>query len=122
VCDFSRGWGPSGDIVAQVPSQEGGVSSAVKGASRRGTEPLTFGRTATVRGVGRKGRTGSSLGGAETSPERRKRDAAKRRREEKRWAKRSGPVTVRFVDPEDLKRGGQPRPVDAAAEEARPAP
>lgn len=50
-----------------------------------------------------KGRTGASLGGAESSPERRKRQAAKRKREEKRWAARSGPVTVRFVDPATLK-------------------
>jgi hypothetical protein len=52
------------------------------------------------------GRTGSSLGGGvETSPERRKRQADKRRREEKRWAKRSGPVTVRHVDPATLRPG-----------------
>jgi hypothetical protein len=37
------------------------------------------------------------------SPERRKRAAAKRKREEKRWAARSGPVTVRFVDPATLR-------------------
>lgn len=33
------------------------------------------------------------------SPQRAKREAAKRRRQEKRWAKKSGPVTVRFVCP-----------------------
>ena len=51
------------------------------------------------------GRTGASLGGVESSPERRSRQAAKRKREEKRWAKRSGPVTVRFVDPQTLRSG-----------------
>jgi hypothetical protein len=51
-----------------------------------------------------KGSTGSSLGGGvQTSPDRRRRQAAKRRREENRWAKRSGPVTVRFVDPATLR-------------------
>ena len=50
------------------------------------------------------GQSGASLGGrTEMSPERKKRAAAKRKREEKRWAKRSGPVTVRFVDPATLK-------------------
>ncbi len=50
------------------------------------------------------GRTGASLGGGvEQSPERKKRAAAKRKREERRWARRSGPVTVRFVDPATLR-------------------
>jgi len=48
-------------------------------------------------------RAGASLGGIEMSPERRRRQAAKRKREEKRWAKKCGPVTVRFVDPATLK-------------------
>jgi len=43
------------------------------------------------------GSKGASMGGLETSPQRRKRDAAKRRRQEKRWAARSGPV-VSYID------------------------
>jgi hypothetical protein len=45
-----------------------------------------------------KGRTGASLGGFDKSPKRRKRDATKRRREEKRWAAKSG-LVVSYVDP-----------------------
>jgi hypothetical protein len=45
-----------------------------------------------------KGYTGTSLGGIDKSPKRRKRDEAKRRHEEKRWAAKSGPV-VSYVDP-----------------------
>jgi hypothetical protein len=41
----------------------------------------------------------------ELSPERRRRQANKRAREEKRWAKRSGPVVARQVDPTQLQRG-----------------
>jgi hypothetical protein len=50
-----------------------------------------------------KGHTGTSLGGTEQSPARRKRQAAKRRAEERRWAAKSGPVTVRKIGdpPED---------------------
>lgn len=47
-----------------------------------------------------KGHTGASLGGMDSSPARRKRRAAALRREEARWAARSGPVTVRKVTPE----------------------
>jgi hypothetical protein len=61
------------------------------------------------------GGTGGSLGGRiEQSPERARRQAAKRQREEKRWAKRSGPVTVRFVDPAELRRGQGPPPPSPA--------
>jgi hypothetical protein len=67
------------------------------------------------------GRTGASLGGIESSPQRRARQAAKRKREEKRWAKRSGPVTVRFVDPATLKPSGvQARPAGENASWAGP--
>jgi hypothetical protein len=45
-----------------------------------------------------KGHVGTSLGGTESSPERRKRDAAKRKRQDDRWAKRSGPVVTRRLD------------------------
>jgi hypothetical protein len=50
--------------------------------------------------------TGTSLGGGvEMSPARKSRAAAKRRREEKRWARKSGPVVSRQVDPEQLQPG-----------------
>lgn len=53
----------------------------------------------------KKGQTGASLGGRlKLTPERARRAAAKRRREEKQWAKKSGRVTRRFVDPATLKR------------------
>ncbi len=44
------------------------------------------------------GRTGTSLGGMEFSPDRRKRNAARRKRQEQRWAKRSGPVVTKRLD------------------------
>lgn len=40
-------------------------------------------------------KTGTSTGGIETSARYRRRRAAARRAEEKAWAERSGPVTVR---------------------------
>lgn len=43
--------------------------------------------------------TGINTGSYDISPERRARRAAAKRREEKRWARKSGPVTVRFVCP-----------------------
>ena len=46
----------------------------------------------------KKGNLGQSAG-TEKSPERKKRDAARRKREEAKWARRSGPVTVRWVEP-----------------------
>jgi hypothetical protein len=49
-----------------------------------------------------KGQTGTSLGGFDESPKRRKRDAAKRRREEKRWAAKSGPVAS-YIDPSRIR-------------------
>jgi hypothetical protein len=62
-------------------------------------------RVRTIAAMGARG-TGASLGGnVEMSPERKSRAAAKRRREEKRWARKSGPVTTRFVDPATLERG-----------------
>lgn len=48
-----------------------------------------------------KGNVGTSLGGIEFSPERKKRDAARRKRQEERWAARSGEVRVSRVDPEE---------------------
>ena len=37
--------------------------------------------------------------GLEKSPERRRREAEARKRQERRWARKSGPVTVRFQCP-----------------------
>jgi hypothetical protein len=42
------------------------------------------------------------MGGLEQSPQRRKREAAKRWREEKRWAAKSGPVTS-YIDPSRIQ-------------------
>jgi hypothetical protein len=46
------------------------------------------------------GHVGTSLGGMEFSPERKRRDAQKRQRQEKRWASRSGEVKVTKMEPE----------------------
>jgi hypothetical protein len=39
---------------------------------------------------------GVSMGGLEVTPARQKREAKKRRRQEKKWTEKSGPVTVYF--------------------------
>lgn len=46
-----------------------------------------------------KGNVGTSLGGMEFSPERKKRNAARLKRQEERWAARSGEVRVSRVEP-----------------------
>ena len=46
--------------------------------------------------------------GVQISAARRKRDAAKRRNEEARWAARSGEVTVRKIEPEALEVDREP--------------
>jgi hypothetical protein len=52
--------------------------------------------------------------GMEKSPERRKREAQRRRMQEKRWAARSGPVTVRRVgDPKPSTDDGEVPSADA---------
>jgi hypothetical protein len=53
------------------------------------------------------GNKGASMGGLEKSPARRKREAVRRRREEARWAAKSGPV-VSYVDPSRVR----PQPSD----------
>jgi hypothetical protein len=45
---------------------------------------------------------GVSMGGIEVSPERARRAAQRRRAQERRWARKSGPVTVRF-DPSVIR-------------------
>lgn len=45
------------------------------------------------------GQRGTSMGAVESSPTRRKRQAAKRRAEEKGWASKASAVTVRRVEP-----------------------
>lgn len=44
-----------------------------------------------------KGHTGTSLGGVEATPARRRREARRRRDEEARWAALAGPVEVRAI-------------------------
>jgi hypothetical protein len=46
--------------------------------------------------------------GLEASPKRQKRHRDFLKRQERRWAKKSGPVTVRFVDPATLRPGSGP--------------
>jgi hypothetical protein len=43
------------------------------------------------------------MGGLESSPKRRKKEAAKRRAEEAAWRAKSGPVTS-YIDPEITKK------------------
>lgn len=50
-----------------------------------------------------KGHHGVTMRGLVVTPQRRKRDAAKRQREEARWAALSGPVTS-YVDPTRIRR------------------
>jgi hypothetical protein len=49
------------------------------------------------------------MGGLESSPKRKKKDAAKRRAEEAAWRAKSGPVTT-YIDPEIAKKRGESRP------------
>lgn len=49
----------------------------------------------------KKGHVGTSLGGAEFSPDRKKRDAERCRRQEKYRASRSGEVRASRVEPEN---------------------
>ena len=49
------------------------------------------------------------MGGVERSPDRRRREAQRRKRQEARWAKKSGPVVARTADtltPEERARYG----------------
>jgi hypothetical protein len=48
------------------------------------------------------GNRGASLGGLEVTPDRRKREAKRRKRQEQAWAAKAGPVTVAF-DPSLVK-------------------
>jgi hypothetical protein len=52
--------------------------------------------------------TGVSTGTIQLSPARARRRAQARRREEASWARRSGPVTVRQVEPEQLRSQAKP--------------
>jgi hypothetical protein len=47
----------------------------------------------------RKVKTGTSMGGLEETPERKKRHANARKKQEQRWAAKSGPVNVYYRDP-----------------------
>lgn len=46
--------------------------------------------------MAKRGHNGGSLGGVERSPRRARADAARRRREEARWARAAGPVAVSY--------------------------
>lgn len=48
-------------------------------------------------------KTGAATSSVFTSPTRRRRQDARRRHEERAWARRSGPVTTRRVDPATLR-------------------
>ena len=55
------------------------------------------------------GHHGTSMGGVERSPDRRRREAQRRKRQDARWAKKSGPVVTRAADsltPEERARYG----------------
>ena len=56
------------------------------------------------------GHTGTSLGGIEFSPDRRRRDAERRKRQEKYWASRSGEVRVSRAEPENPAEEGDGEP------------
>jgi hypothetical protein len=59
-------------------------------------------------GVG-KGHHGTSMGGVERSPERQRREAERRRRQEASWARKAGPAVTRSVEsltPEERVRYG----------------
>jgi hypothetical protein len=57
----------------------------------------------------RKAKPGTSMGGLEETPARKKRRAKARKREEQRWAAKSGPVTVYYRDSETgEEHRGQP--------------
>jgi hypothetical protein len=55
-------------------------------------------------------KTGVSTGTIQLSPARARRRAQARVREERAWRDRSGPVTIRRVDPEQLRRDQPDRP------------
>ena len=52
-------------------------------------------------------KTGGATGGMEYSPAKAKRRAAARKREELRWAGKSGPVEIRKVDPSNPPDAGE---------------
>ncbi len=60
-----------------------------------------------ARGVHRT-KVGTSTGGLEETPARKKRRAKARKRQEERWAAKSGPVTVYYRDPVTGEEREQP--------------
>jgi hypothetical protein len=56
----------------------------------------------------RKPKTGTPIGGLSESPERKKRRAKARKRQEQRWAAKASPVKIYFQDPETRQEGEQP--------------
>lgn len=55
------------------------------------------------------GHNGVPMNSRQKSPARRKRDAAARLRQDKRWQARNGPVTVRQVEVQPAEVEGTPR-------------
>ncbi len=49
-----------------------------------------------------KGRAGTAMGRTVTSPRWNRKRRKQREREEQRWARQSGPVSITFVDPATL--------------------
>ena len=60
----------------------------------------------------RRGAQGTPTSGMEYSPERAKRTAAKRRKQQKRWDAKAGPVTVRKVGDPDPQTPPKPEQID----------
>lgn len=51
----------------------------------------------------RRGKQGTSMGAVEKAPWRKKRETKRRKRQEERWAARSGPVVVRESEEQEPK-------------------
>ena len=58
----------------------------------------------------RKTKTGTSMGGLDETPERTKRRVKARKKQEQRWAAKSGPVKVYYRDPVTGEEREQPAP------------
>jgi hypothetical protein len=56
----------------------------------------------------RKAKIGTTMGGLEETPERKKRRAKARKKQEQRWAAKSGPVKVYYRDPVTGEEREQP--------------
>jgi hypothetical protein len=71
-------------------------------------ERISADRICPVARGSRKAKIGTSMGGLEETPARKKRGAKARKRQEERWAAKAGPVKVYYRDPvtgEEGERG-----------------